>query len=122
MGPEADGHPVVPYRTSAGMDQTSLRVQQLNPEWSGPLRDRPGLARRNERERKRVRRVNLAFALLRQHLPRIRPDKKPSKVETLRSAIGYIKQLQLMLAQSDSSILHGVSGTKRPSDCNFSAK
>ncbi|NXK79022.1 ASCL1 protein, partial [Amazona guildingii] len=42
--------------------------------------------RRNERERNRVRLVNLGFAALRQHVPHGAASKKMSKVETLRSA------------------------------------
>lgn len=46
------------------------------------------VARRNERERNRVRLVNLGFAALRQHVPHGAASKKMSKVETLRSAVG----------------------------------
>ncbi|XP_054717530.1 achaete-scute homolog 1a-like [Uloborus diversus] len=56
------------------------------------------MARRNERERKRVRLVNHGFATLRQYLPQQgNSRKKLSKMETLRSAIEYIKQLQFLL-------------------------
>ncbi|GIY56380.1 achaete-scute homolog 1a [Caerostris darwini] len=55
------------------------------------------MARRNERERKRVRLVNHGFATLRQYLPQGNSRKKLSKMETLRSAIDYIKQLQYLL-------------------------
>ncbi|GFX95453.1 hypothetical protein TNCV_3685051 [Trichonephila clavipes] len=55
------------------------------------------MARRNERERKRVRLVNHGFATLRQYLPQGNSRKKLSKMETLRSAIEYIKQLQYLL-------------------------
>ncbi|XP_023244136.1 achaete-scute homolog 1-like [Centruroides sculpturatus] len=86
-----------------------------------PERDRPRspvhpthLAKRNERERKRVRMVNLAFALLRQHVPPSSPNKKPSKVETLRSAIRYIRHLQLMLARADSSLYPSERGADAP--------
>ncbi|EFB18569.1 hypothetical protein PANDA_010475, partial [Ailuropoda melanoleuca] len=55
------------------------------------------LRRRNERERQRVRCVNEGYARLRDHLPRELADRRLSKVETLRAAIGYIKHLQELL-------------------------
>ena len=57
----------------------------------------PSVSRRNERERKRVKMVNMGFETLRQHVPVGRKNKKMSKVETLRSAVQYIKQLQELL-------------------------
>ncbi|KAK3583975.1 hypothetical protein CHS0354_033771 [Potamilus streckersoni] len=58
----------------------------------------PSVARRNERERRRVKMVNLGFETLRQHVPSGKKNKKMSKVETLRSACEYIKQLQELLS------------------------
>ncbi|XP_021030028.1 achaete-scute homolog 4 [Mus caroli] len=55
------------------------------------------LRQRNERERQRVRCVNEGYARLRQHLPRELAGQRLSKVETLRAAISYIKQLQELL-------------------------
>ncbi|CAH2276656.1 achaete-scute homolog 4 [Pelobates cultripes] len=55
------------------------------------------IRKRNERERQRVRCVNEGYARLRQHLPQDLAEKRLSKVETLRAAIGYIKQLQELL-------------------------
>ncbi|XP_003783318.1 achaete-scute homolog 4 [Otolemur garnettii] len=55
------------------------------------------LRKRNERERQRVRCVNEGYARLRDHLPRELADRRLSKVETLRAAIGYIKHLQELL-------------------------
>ncbi|XP_068097478.1 achaete-scute homolog 2-like [Hyperolius riggenbachi] len=56
--------------------------------------------RRNERERNRVKLVNMGFAKLRQHVPQAQgPNKKMSKVETLRSAVEYIRALQALLLQ-----------------------
>ncbi|XP_064488485.1 achaete-scute homolog 1-like [Ornithodoros turicata] len=55
------------------------------------------VARRNERERNRVRLVNMGFAALRQHVPNITQSKKMSKVDTLRSAVDYIRSLQDLL-------------------------
>ncbi|XP_064369208.1 achaete-scute homolog 2 [Dromaius novaehollandiae] len=61
------------------------------------------VARRNERERNRVRLVNLGFAALRQHVPHGAASKKMSKVETLRSAVEYIRALQRLLAEHDAA-------------------
>nr|XP_054775026.1 achaete-scute homolog 5-like [Lytechinus pictus] len=59
------------------------------------------IRRRNERERERVRNVNEGYARLRDHLPCDNPEKRMSKVETLRMAIRYIKQLQGVLVDND---------------------
>ncbi|XP_036614873.1 achaete-scute homolog 4 [Trichosurus vulpecula] len=65
--------------------------------------------KRNERERQRVRCVNEGYARLRDHLPRELVEKRLSKVETLRAAIGYIKHLQNLL---DSHSLGACSKAK----------
>lgn len=61
--------------------------------------------RRNERERARVRNVNDGFERLRSHLPVYTEpkDRRLSKVETLREAIKYIRDLQAILANDDES-------------------
>ncbi|CRK93139.1 CLUMA_CG006528, isoform A [Clunio marinus] len=76
------------------------------------------VARRNARERNRVKQVNNGFSMLRDHIPPEIADtfeqagrgnaKKLSKVETLRMAVEYIRSLERMLAfdtsnDSDSS-------------------
>nr|SPI33862.1 ASH [Microvelia longipes] len=72
------------------------------------------VARRNARERNRVKQVNNGFATLRSHIPvsvaaalgaSAAPtgrgaSKKLSKVETLRLAVEYIRSLQDMLDES----------------------
>ncbi|KAL3883779.1 hypothetical protein ACJMK2_030010 [Sinanodonta woodiana] len=58
------------------------------------------VARRNERERNRVKLINMTFATLREHLPNASASsksKKMSKVDTLKAAIDYIKRLQSMV-------------------------
>ncbi|XP_067636136.1 achaete-scute complex protein T3 [Eurosta solidaginis] len=70
----------------------------------------PSVARRNARERNRVKQVNNGFANLRQHLPQTvinnlshggrGASKKLSKVDTLRIAVEYIRGLQDMLEDS----------------------
>ncbi|KFM64395.1 Achaete-scute-like protein, partial [Stegodyphus mimosarum] len=83
-----------------------------------PQQQARSVARRNARERKRVRLVNLGFATLRDHIPphlgvTAQPPsksrsgssnsatKKLSKVETLRCAIEYIKQLREAIGYDD---------------------
>ncbi|GFY66263.1 BHLH domain-containing protein [Trichonephila inaurata madagascariensis] len=63
------------------------------------------VARRNERERKRVQLVNEGFAILREKVPRDRcyRGRRSSKVETLRAAIMYIRQLQQLLMESQTN-------------------
>ncbi|CAH0561121.1 unnamed protein product [Brassicogethes aeneus] len=67
------------------------------------------VARRNARERNRVKQVNNGFANLRQHIPNFIAqafetntgrggNKKLSKVETLRMAVEYIRSLEEILA------------------------
>uniref|UniRef100_A0A8C9SI91 Achaete-scute family bHLH transcription factor 1b n=1 Tax=Scleropages formosus TaxID=113540 RepID=A0A8C9SI91_SCLFO len=60
------------------------------------------VARRNERERNRVRQVNMGFQTLRQHVPSGAASRKMSKVETLRSAVEYIRALQRLLDAHDA--------------------
>ncbi|PRD35192.1 UNVERIFIED_CONTAM: Achaete-scute-like protein 5 [Trichonephila clavipes] len=57
------------------------------------------IRRRNERERQRVRNVNDGFERLKSHIPLNSKDKdkRLSKVEILRMAIRYIRNLQDML-------------------------
>ena len=62
------------------------------------------VARRNERERNRVKLINMTFATLREHLPyssEIRKRKKISKVDTLKSAIDYIRYLKTLVGDRD---------------------
>ncbi|KAI8124222.1 Achaete-scute complex protein T3 [Lucilia cuprina] len=71
----------------------------------------PSVARRNARERNRVKQVNNGFANLRQHIPQTvintlssggrGASKKLSKVDTLRIAVEYIRGLQDLLESSN---------------------
>ena len=45
--------------------------------------------------------VNMGFATLRQHVPNGAKNKKMSKVETLRSAVEYIRELRQLLGETD---------------------
>ncbi|KAJ8935492.1 hypothetical protein NQ318_005478 [Aromia moschata] len=87
---------------NARKKQKSGKESKLNPL--------PGsVARRNARERNRVKQVNIGFATLRQHIPNFIAaafesnsgrggSKKLSKVETLRMAVEYIRSLEDVLA------------------------
>lgn len=59
------------------------------------------MSRRNARERRRVKLINLGYETLRDHVPAGIENKKLSKVDTLRSAVDYIKQLQDLLSVTD---------------------
>ncbi|OWF50449.1 pancreas transcription factor 1 subunit alpha-like [Mizuhopecten yessoensis] len=57
----------------------------------------------NQRERKRMQSINEAFEGLRTHIPTLPYEKRLSKVDTLRLAIGYISFLSdLVQADSDN--------------------
>ncbi|XP_054720375.1 achaete-scute homolog 1a-like [Uloborus diversus] len=77
-----------------------IQLGQL-PSASKSMGPQPAaVARRNERERNRVRLVNMGFATLRQHVPHSTKNKKMSKVDTLRSAVEYIRRLQELLGET----------------------
>ncbi|XP_003426998.1 achaete-scute complex protein T5-like [Nasonia vitripennis] len=89
------------------------------------------VARRNARERNRVKQVNNGFATLRQHIPQSLAQalgnntagtqggaragsKKLSKVETLRMAVEYIRNLKQLLDENDSEGGSSSSGSPSP--------
>lgn len=65
---------------------------------SGTSRSSSQNKKRNERERKRVFNVNIGYKTLQERIPKC--SKKMSKVETLRTAINYIRQLQQVLYEA----------------------
>lgn len=64
------------------------------------------ISRRNARERNRVKQVNNGFAALRQHIPGAAKAKKISKVDTLKQAVEYIQNLQMLLDENDRALDH----------------
>ncbi|XP_059486866.1 achaete-scute homolog 1b-like [Neocloeon triangulifer] len=72
------------------------------------------VARRNARERNRVKQVNNGFSTLRQHIPFTARNKKMSKVETLRCAVEYIRSLQMMLDEKKEDL--PVAASPAPSE------
>lgn len=67
----------------------------------------------NVRERRRMQSINDAFEGLRSHIPTLPYEKRLSKVDTLRLAIGYINFLA-ELVQSDLPIRNNSSETHAP--------
>ena len=64
--------------------------------------------KRNQRERKRVGKVNAAFGDLRDRVPFIKDDDKTSKLAVLRSAAQYIQFLYSLLVDNESSSVKDV--------------
>lgn len=104
--------------------QHGCKRSKIYGQSTGPYSTMPhqpaSVARRNARERNRVKQVNNGFATLRQHIPQSvaqslgsntagthggsrAGSKKLSKVETLRMAVEYIRSLQRLLEEHDSS-------------------
>jgi len=96
----------------------------------------PGaVARRNARERNRVKQVNNGFATLRQHIPLSvsssyasanaqsggRSNKKLSKVETLRMAVDYIRSLQQLLSMDDNDPNLNIQTSHSPDSSDVSS-
>ncbi|CAP23417.1 Protein CBR-HLH-3 [Caenorhabditis briggsae] len=76
--------------TSSSKTSTSTKVRSPNKPISKQTKNK-----RNARERKRVDQVNQGFQRLQESVPRPANNKsKLSKVETLRQAAQYIRQLQ----------------------------
>jgi hypothetical protein len=72
--------------------------QQPVGEKSDGKKPRPLImSKRNARERRRVKMINLGYETLRLHVPGGAENKKLSKVDTLRRAVDYIKYLQTVL-------------------------
>lgn len=95
--------------------EPSAKKRRISDGSSTKVKPAPGVAvaRRNARERNRVKQVNNGFSMLRDHIPAEIADtfeqagrgnaKKLSKVETLRMAVEYIRCLEEMLALDTSN-------------------
>ncbi|XP_044748978.1 achaete-scute complex protein T8-like [Coccinella septempunctata] len=94
------------------------QARKKTPKTSGKdgMKSNPqilAVARRNARERNRVKQVNNGFANLRERIPNFIAasyesgrgnNKKLSKVETLRMAVEYIRSLEDLLALDDHEV------------------
>ncbi|XP_054159576.1 achaete-scute homolog 1a-like [Oppia nitens] len=97
--------------TSPELLRCKRRINFAGLGYAIPQAQPATVARRNERERNRVKMVNMGFATLRQHVPNGAKNKKMSKVETLRSAVDYIRELRELLGENDDFL---------PSEAQFS--
>lgn len=113
---------------SAPPHHYDMWADQLHPAYDAPwsadahpacMADSPtgahayAIARRNERERNRVRHINSTFEHLRKHLPQVggvARKRKLSKAETLRTAIRYIEHLTRLLQDGADDSLLGDGG------------
>lgn len=107
--------PLAPAPQKGSINNDVLRCKRkINfPPYGTTPHQPASVARRNARERNRVKQVNNGFATLRQHIPPSvaaalssptpetpttrAQNKKLSKVETLRLAVEYIRSLQRMI-------------------------
>ncbi|XP_058480823.1 achaete-scute homolog 1a [Solea solea] len=101
--------------TSPELLRCKRRLNFAGFSYTLPPQQPHAVARRNERERNRVKLVNNGFATLREHVPNGAANKKMSKVETLRSAVEYIRALQQLLDEHDAVSAAFQSGVLSPS-------
>nr|AAN85110.1 transcription factor Ash1 [Podocoryna carnea] len=91
--------PMLSPRMQLGMD-TKPRKRRANHSLVATM-DPVAVARRNERERNRVKQVNDGFDALRKKVPFLPDKKKLSKVEILRYAMMYIRDLKGVVEEYD---------------------
>ncbi|XP_041973368.1 achaete-scute complex protein T3-like [Aricia agestis] len=100
-------------------DESSMRKYSYKGVYSGA--QAASIAKRNARERNRVKQVNDGFNALRKKLPaaiietlsggaRRGSGKKLSKVDTLRMVVEYIRYMEQLLEESDAK-LDSIDGT-----------
>lgn len=123
---------------SMNFQQQKEKKRRVSDGSTGKVKS-PGVsvARRNARERNRVKQVNNGFSMLRDHIPPEIADtfeqagrgnaKKLSKVETLRMAVEYIKSLETLLSfdtsndSGSSSPMYNLNNTSTFSETSLPA-
>jgi achaete-scute complex protein len=106
--------------TSNGVNQVlALPKKSYKYAMQYPVTQTASVARRNARERNRVKQVNNGFSNLRQHIPQSvvtnltkggrGASKKLSKVDTLKIAVEYIRGLKDLLDDNENSSTSGSS-------------
>ncbi|XP_050294963.1 achaete-scute homolog 1a-like [Anthonomus grandis grandis] len=127
LAPAPERTSVLVSNNNNNNDLRCKRKIQFMP-YGTPTQQPASVARRNARERNRVKQVNNGFATLRSHIPQsvcqsLSPQnnssrggsKKLSKVETLRLAVEYIRSLQQLLDENDGEISPNSSSTEHQS-------
>lgn len=92
----------VPYSKISDSEVSTGEAQNNHLDYCLTQSKPRSVHRRNERERNRVKMVNMGFETLRLRIPHGTKAKKMSKVETLRAAVRYITQLKQLLAECES--------------------
>lgn len=82
-------------------DQNIPTANKKDSDGFGKIQKPSSMTRRNARERRRVKMINMGYETLRTHIPTGSENRKLSKVDTLRAAVDYIKNLQLLLDATD---------------------
>lgn len=126
--PQKSAAQMSPHATSSGSAKAASygsSIISASDSLSMSINLEQYISKRNERERSRVRNVNDAFDNLKNSLPLDveKMSKRMSKVEILRTAIGYIRNLEQVLGYKHRQRQHSFkctdsSGKARP-NCNL---
>jgi hypothetical protein len=98
----------------AEMETASFQFGIISCLYFTGRRGKETISRRNERERRRVRQISEGFCELRKRLMIQPRNRKLPKLQILRKAILYIKNLQDMIRESD---LQNASDRNRLAAC-----
>lgn len=92
--------------------QAKKKHRRRGPRLTGVSKQRKSA---NARERNRVQVINSAFETLRDLIPLLPTEKRPSKIETVRLAALYIHHLtELLTSQTRESTLTKTQGKTEP--------
>ncbi|CAF1071935.1 unnamed protein product [Didymodactylos carnosus] len=104
--------------SNSSSSESSTNGGITRPNRGGRKQIKTGTSKRNARERNRVRHINTCFDILRQHIPHERANKKLSKVDTLKSAMNYIEDLQRLLGK-DTMLIRTHHDFENEEDDNY---